>query len=534
MTTNPFLVLGSYTQENVPRDAISFSKSKSDSFIPKSLLVKEGVFSRGEVESRVIREIGTKNLYNYLEDDISLHMESRLQIMFQQMVLVYKTNLVFKNYFRADFQLGQASDKEVGSTINGIPFVGAHNALFSTLRVLSEKFAETGFSFSIAANTYIGKRWNGTVYLPKLVNDCDGQIERSLRQEVLNILNQVSGGDLNPKEGFINFLSLLRETLNSDSGSHAKDASIFSNYLSVVNFYWSNLNKNSDLLRKICLVGVKEILTDEVFFKKAQKEQHKLIKKELEQKKTDSNSNFELSQDVDYRHWRDYFVKELPDVTSKAAENYVKRCGVNEAVISAAKAVIEALHQISLTEERKDDEGMPPQELPEYDSLKMAVKNTLVKNIQNQSYVISGVLLKICHELWASNVIFREPRRSRRNELYNKIITCIQTNRLELFDPTKSNALSTHVKKCSSEDSVKTTAEELFKQLCDSPRKLQNIEIASFVDITEATFNNKKRFMVASAAFYGAISATLFSRDKTVQKVGTICLNLLASLNQFA
>jgi len=284
--------LGPYLPRGMNRVVFDYDDKQAPApgYIPP-LLLKERVRYCPEV---------TQELLTRLQDDLKNHFEYRIQVLFQQMLLVYKTGVVFENYAKADCQIGE------GASEGDRHYVAAHSSTLPTLRVGSPG----GPSISFGWGTFFYRTWNATIYLPEVVNQADSAIDRStmtdekesIRDFTTALLNSVSQGKKTPGEGLSDFVKTALRPVRYlyEHAENEERRLIFNTYLEIGEFYRDKL-ETGFLIQKLCFADEKTRATEE-FYLKVQAPMRKLLKDEL---KAPSFLPSEIpANEIDWTHLR--------------------------------------------------------------------------------------------------------------------------------------------------------------------------------------------------------------------------------------
>lgn len=113
--------LGPEMPIGVTRRNLLFSSNKAASYVPSYLLTcAEGQYSV-PVELLVHKPLVTAEVLEELKEDMKIHMEQRIHLFFQKLLLTYKTKLCFHPSAHAELQVGQVKD------VKGDNYVAAHH-----------------------------------------------------------------------------------------------------------------------------------------------------------------------------------------------------------------------------------------------------------------------------------------------------------------------------------------------------------------------------------------------------------------------
>ena len=356
---NPQTILEMYLGPEVPigitRTCLPYSCGLAPSYVPTYLLQEDLVTSKsvGLVEDLTEKKRVTPMLLRHLSADLQNHLETRIQLFLYQMLLVYKTGLSFAFYKQAELQIGAVPSKPSDEST----YVGAHSGTIPTLRLAKEGFSNT--SVSVAQNTSFYYGWNTTVYLPEIANQLDSSVDRTghipLRHAAIDILNDVSAGDLNPKEGLWHFLVNLMAVINiikREIDSEEK-LIILNNYSHVVDNYYENLEIGYPFIQRLCLRPLKEEL-DERFFMGVQAEMHTQLGSELQALEPQAAIMPQMPANIDLSLLQAEVSAKLPSLISTSAKEYITLCAVSDTVRAAAMRYFSSLHSLTPAERSAD------------------------------------------------------------------------------------------------------------------------------------------------------------------------------------
>lgn len=160
-----------------------------------------------------------------LKHDIDNHIEMRIQLMAEQLLLTYGTNLQFRKY-RTELQAGMSNKQ------NSCELVEAHCGTLPSLSFVAQAEYEAHFLLDgdveleprvFAALSSSHSIWSTTTKLPKFVNDLDSAIDEGTRAPFLGsdhfrnyciaVLNFNSAAKLDPVRGLQRFLKTLDQLL---------------------------------------------------------------------------------------------------------------------------------------------------------------------------------------------------------------------------------------------------------------------------------------------------------------------------------
>jgi DNA-binding XRE family transcriptional regulator len=213
------------------------------------------------------------------EEMITDHLERRVAVLFQQLVVCYKTGFELeqgKTLHQGASALPILLSDPSGNCQKLAPSNAAHA---STIPCIYAKHEGKTFVLIKGASVYNGA--NTTLNMPHYINKADIQIDEygELRKYTIDLLNKASQGNVNPQDGLKQFvaklLAVTQARLNK-SGSEGVNAAL-EMYVPVIGDIQENLSANekpfeqmlgvqidadttSALLRKkICLIRYKAI-----------------------------------------------------------------------------------------------------------------------------------------------------------------------------------------------------------------------------------------------------------------------------------
>jgi hypothetical protein len=214
---------------------------------------------------RIIWKPPTEHILPFLDESIYEHFEARMQIIYQQMLLVFGKKFKFVYHNKADAQVGKCPENvkhALGS------YECAHSSTLPALRIENPDDPNTLIAFG--QGSYFHKTWNATIFLPKEVNTIDSALDKfkkyhdnktSFREVVLGLLNSVSKGKINPKQGLQKFLETAIKVLDnvSQEKKSVEDQRIIKQYKKAATDWKKDLAKISkEALRKDLEIFAKE------------------------------------------------------------------------------------------------------------------------------------------------------------------------------------------------------------------------------------------------------------------------------------
>jgi hypothetical protein len=153
-----------------------------------------------------------------LSSDIRNHFETRLELAFQQMLLVYKTLITMQFNDHAYNQIGNGKIDPHNTRAN---YQAAHSSTIPAL--VNAILNDPDHWIVFAYGTYFYKNWNSTIYLPDIVNQMDSKLDRyikdkrtgdTFREFFTKELNKVASGILTPEKALLEFCVKVINLLN--------------------------------------------------------------------------------------------------------------------------------------------------------------------------------------------------------------------------------------------------------------------------------------------------------------------------------
>lgn len=214
----------------------------------------------------------TLALLQDLKEDIANHCEYRIQVFFQQMLLVYKTTLEFQFHNAADLQYGKFINK--GQKEQAGDYAGAHSSTLPSLRLINSNGANP---IAFADKSYFHKTWNATVFLPRKVNCIDSawdkntvclEEEQSFRWHSTEILNQLAANAFDPQRGLKIFLKTARRFLSTIESLNKEEEELFviKTYRSVVKAYKKQINEEV-FIKSLCFAPTSKDSLEESYMR---------------------------------------------------------------------------------------------------------------------------------------------------------------------------------------------------------------------------------------------------------------------------
>lgn len=433
----------------------------------------------------------TITLLKNLESDIKNHVEYRIQIFFQQLLLVYKTNVEFIFNNKADMQLGEASTG----------YAAAHSSTLTGLRCKNDR----GEIVAFARGSFFYRTWNCTVYLPQEVNDVDSQLDKfskfgknelSFREVAHNILNKASLENLSPKEGLSKFLDkgtkyLMRWLQNLEDKTTKL---IVKMYKDVFEQYQTRLSESDDILKELCFYYPPkndQNLTIKKIFKQTQYKMHRRLLKEMEScepiyRNSDINTYLDLTPFKNYLEER--WVIEGQDVNgikiqTGGTENYINLClespYIKQEVLGYLSIVEDAEELKSDIDAIKDKTKLRKPLENVIGAILWAVQERFNRSSpQNIKGIILGVLMGVCDVSRVQSLGRRSKKTIFISEVSSKerspqsLQKALKKSPALLKNAKKYNATLKHADNCADDEAVQNAALEYL----DKVKNTENLE----------------------------------------------------------
>lgn len=446
--------------ERAPRNHLPYTKNLGPSYVPTHLIRK--------IENPLepsLRLVGGSDFLDLSTEDLKNHMETRIQLFFQQMLLFYKTGLHFQLYTHADSQVGK---------ING-DGAAAHSSTLPTLRLATN---QNGTSVCVAHGSSFYYDWNTTVYLPTIANHVDLSIDQSgLRKSAINILNSVSLGLLQPGEGLSNFLDNLISSLNGIQ-ARTDRLKVVEQYLKIATNYQENMSNGYPLLQKLCLQPITEKL-DDSFYLRVQDKMHRQLQKEIP--KPEIIWAPSLPQDINLRLMQSAIGSSIQKHSSSSERDsnqskiYTKHCIGSAKVKTYAMQCLMAFHPF--TEEKNNSLNTFLSQTNNLsvknqilDSLLLLqneiveeIKHTYQKTPQKKHLIAANLLITISEQVLAERPLTRQQSITlpQNSSFKTKELIQIKIRDLAISSVTAEK----HVTLCSNSKTVFKIAKIFFEQM---------------------------------------------------------------------
>lgn len=221
----------------------------------------------------------SETLLGEIKDDIQNNMEVDILLFSQQLVLFYKSGLVFTGH-KTPSSAEAVSGKGVNNRKKGdekISYEAVHSRRISR-PVHKYKKEELVF----AKGTFFFYSWNCTIILPKEVNEVDSALESSgIREASLKIFDLVASKTISPSRGVECYLKFAKRKLKALKNKDPRTAIIVKNYLKVIKSHREEIEADSKKwLEKILSQKSKEGEESKDFYIRMRDKMHKIISKE--------------------------------------------------------------------------------------------------------------------------------------------------------------------------------------------------------------------------------------------------------------
>jgi len=512
--------LGPKLPIGIDRSIFPYSSGIAPSYVPSCLL---SLGERGRqrlVEEITLQPVVDSQLLKSLEDDLQNHVEGRIQLLLQQMVLVYKTGLCFSLYTHADAQVGKGATGQIQNT----SYVAAHSATLPTLRLKEAEFSDSSVSLGGNGSFFYG--WNRTIYLPEIANQVDSEIDkttcqgRCLREKSTNLLNQVSSSAISPEEALRIFLKDLTGILRALSEKTDSDQrkEILGAYLKAAERYQENLDNGYPLLQKICLRSIVEKV-DEAFYLSVQEQMHETFRAEMQGAASERVVIPQIPADMDFAE----ILKEIGAKTSSptgAVVKYTKLCSLDERVRAAARHYL--LH---LQKQERDLWDIPGRQLLKNlkaEILKTIQRETSTKSPQNLDQVANQVLLKEGQKIQLELPVVEsaEKKQSLRSLIQNTV---------EKQNIQATPAAQKYVKTCKEALKVQDAAKAVFQELLATADPIKEQMLKALLSVKTSATIGKSNLSERAVTLVGAIFEEIQKKHGVAkpQKIPFILCQLL-------
>lgn len=445
------------------------------------------------------------SLIRSLQGDLENHFEYRIQVFFQQLLLAYKTNLIFELYTKADFQIGQ------GASEKGHIYVAAHSSTLPTLRIPDGKDSR-----SFGRDTYFYHTWNATIYLPEIVNQTDSAIDRhcndqkSFREVATELLNQASQGNL-PGAVLEEFLKQAVKTLSAlkDPCTNQSRSIVLDAYLKIAKRYLYNLTEEP-LIQKLCFEKEDARITD-LFYLNVQKPMHELLRKQCK------NTTPSRLLSPPSLNWSDLRKKLWAKIENNAL-HLTERSASYKALICLSDNVTNAAYQILATPDGVQTllESSSKTALHEAAQTEITEKCS-VKNPKNLEAIVFHYLTVLCDRLSTAPQADDAAQKNKSEPVIPKLET--------VLSPQRAN----YKKLCSESQKVQEALAKAWGFLQQASDLCKQQELKKISSI--ATSKTVEKLGLSDAIFnlYATVRTTIreSAQVEEPQKIGLILIHLL-------
>ena len=491
---NPQSLAQTYLGPEAPiglnRKCLPYSCGLASSYIP-NYLFKANQPLHTASERLATNPLVTVKLLTALDNDLKNHLEGKIHLFLQQLLLVYKTKLCFNFYPSAEIQVGQVP------SINGkeSTYVGAHNGTLPTLRIKPLNESDSSVSFAQCTSFYY--EWNATTYLPEVANIVDSAIDKSafaknisLRNTATDILNKVSSGELCPQDGLHNFLEALKEVITSIKHGEPSEEKkvILENYTKIVDIYCDNIANGYPLIQKLCLRPMEQVV-DESFYMNVQAEMHKQLKSELQKLKPRDVAIVQLPADMDLRVLQVKIANKLPNINTATPQEYIKLCIQANAVRAAVLQYFVSLHPLSPAKISQNLDsflaitssatiqrvGLSNPALSLY-NVALKVIRSRTKEPKNMSFILLSVMIAMIRDQIANQPApLQAPHQI---EIEKKQLRKQIQKKIEKANVKSTDTVEKYIKLCAAADNVRHATAQFFDELLHLPDSLKEKELS--------------------------------------------------------
>lgn len=370
---NPQLISESYLGPYISRDIQRGKPQEYSTGIVPSYVPDQCLYSHTSKDihnkyiKRCIEEIIYKPIVDYsfiksIRQHIANHFEMRIQLLFQQMLFVYKTGLEFEFCNVALDQVGSPECKQSIVESTEERYACAHSSTLPTLRLLNED-DKSNSSIVLGNKTFFFYSWNITTFLPEKVNLIDSNLDKAkceknltVRGYATNLLNAVSKSEVTPRRGLENFLISVINVIESMNETDDMKAFVVKTYLKVAKSYSDKVSDYS-FIKRLCYKYNTEKSLSKVYMS-VQTKMHNLFCQEMEQQRIEREAvmaqalpPLAMAKLNSLKRQMTVLVQSEKVSNTKTIKQYVKFCGEDDLI---KYCFLEYLHQIT-KDELKDD-----------------------------------------------------------------------------------------------------------------------------------------------------------------------------------
>ncbi len=497
------------------RVKFAYTENLAPSYVPK-------IWIQGKDQSlkpsRQLRLSNAEKMILEFTQDIEHHVENRIQIFLQQMLLFYKTDLCFEKYFSADAQVGN----------NQGDGAAAHSGTLPTLRLKSDKHSS---SVSVGHGTSFYYMWNTTVYLPVSVNRFDSAIDvrAGLRESAMHILNQVSVGDLSPKKGLRAFLTALTVAAQESNRNRPNIALI---YERVAADYMSNLDKGSPVIQKFCLRSVTDTVNESFYL-----EERDGMLRQLLIKNVIVNNPLPQPSPIEWNSVKAVVLAQLEQFsaeTGSAGRTYIRTCVV-DSTGNVKSAALQYLKYLQPFTEKKSKHliGFLSDTNKEISSPGIDLRKAILEVIKNAyntasprkiPFILTSVFYEINEGAANCNLDSSKVAGTPSGKVVTKVKELIQEKITSLSgDDTKT--VAEHIKTCKKSAEINFVATRVFNSLLVMDEFSQR-QIIYDISITN-TAKGRSSVKEIVSEFYSAVNGVM----PKAKKINYIILRVLLESN---
>jgi len=586
--------LGPRALLDVKRYVTDFSSNSAPSYVPTKIYQDSLQNLHKNVETWNLRRPVNKDLWTDIAPDLRNHIDCRIQLFFQQLMLVYMTKLSFAFYNRADFQAGGEGMKGAAGR-----YVAAHDSTLPTLRLAQKEIR--GDSVSFAKDSYFYRTWNMTTYLPEIANQIDSSIDRSLREPACKILNQVAAGDMTPLAGLDDFVTIFLRSVTALAATEKKQIAVIllnkevSPELKKITdsllvegpspheeiTVESLLNEGSSLgieknaarlyvlnsyaqaaqtYFKIPKIALAQLLcfqkekspVDEYFYMSAQSEMHKNFNDEMLPRKPHPIKMPDFPSDISWMN----LSKAVQDVINTGRVHptvtgmrYRNGCLLSDNVRIAALTFLIALHPLSPSERQKKISTIlyAPEAALFRETVRKEISQAFYVSAQGLDAILLFILQEVVSHLSAGEE--REPnvpqipplefKEESKEEMTNglappPIISAMKKLKTTFQQLAKRYSLTVTVKKslkASKDETVTVVAKKYLQYLCSLSEPLQKIELDKIQRIATVKTVAKIQLSKEADAVYRAVRRQIVEVNGCPEPKNTIPAVLIHLLN---
>lgn len=323
-------------------------------YVPTATEQEKKIIKAASVEQLLFKPQVNLQLLKGIEDDIKNHFEMRVQLFFQQLLLVYTTNIVFQFCNKAVDQIGSTDISHSFRILDEGRYAAAHSSTLPCLRV--ENTASRVESVVFAKGSFFFNCWNATVFVPEKVNIIDSALDRTtakchramtFRETCTLIINKASAGNTTPYAGLHEFLDFAiayaRELLTSEVDEEKRY--ILQTYLSSAISSKNIIDEN--FAKKLCF-ATSSSLSGEALYSFVHKQMFDQMLREIAPVRPPDELSQEFSAFKTPRNVIDHFQRNPVACIHKKAQTYASHLAklaiIKTLAMKALKAFSESLN----------------------------------------------------------------------------------------------------------------------------------------------------------------------------------------------